>query len=163
MIFVTVGSQLPFDRLVKAVIRWSIENRYDDVVFQVGPGGYVLNDNRFHELLGTDQFNKYFQEADLIIAHAGMGSILKALEINRPIIIMARLLEKKEHRNNHQVATIQKFSKYPGLITIENEEELPSAIEKCSVSKKKENKYIFKSSNLTNHIKNYIESTLKKS
>ena len=36
MIFVTVGGQMPFDRLVSVVDRWAAETGRDDVFAQIG-------------------------------------------------------------------------------------------------------------------------------
>jgi UDP-N-acetylglucosamine transferase subunit ALG13 len=48
-------------------------------------------------------------EADVIVAHAGMGSIITALELSIPIIVMPRKADLGEHRNDHQIATAKRF------------------------------------------------------
>ena len=43
------------------------------------------------------------QNADVIISHAGAGSIINALRNRKPLIIVPRLVEYGEHTNSHQV------------------------------------------------------------
>ena len=39
MIFVTVGAQMPFDRLITAVDQWAARHGRDDVFAQIGQNG----------------------------------------------------------------------------------------------------------------------------
>jgi UDP-N-acetylglucosamine transferase subunit ALG13 len=105
MIFVTVGVQLPFDRLVSAVDEWAARNRSQKVFAQIGKTDFVPNNMEFVENLTSLEFSQRIMEAQVIVAHAGMGSILSALEAGKPIIVLPRRAELKEHRNNHQLAT----------------------------------------------------------
>ena len=45
----------------------------------------------------------------MVIAHAGMGTILSALKQDKPIIVVPRLASMKEHRNDHQMATAMRM------------------------------------------------------
>ena len=45
-----------------------------------------------------------------IVAHAGMGTILTALEIGKPLLVMPRRAALGEHRNDHQLATARRFA-----------------------------------------------------
>ena len=58
MIFVTVGTQLPFDRLVKTVEKWALESQTHDVFAQTGASNYqpsAISSSRF---LGVDEFDE---------------------------------------------------------------------------------------------------------
>lgn len=59
--------------------------------------------------LPPDVFAEYFGRARMVIAHAGMGTILSALKQDKPIIIVPRLASLKEHRNDHQIATAMRM------------------------------------------------------
>jgi UDP-N-acetylglucosamine transferase subunit ALG13 len=109
MIFVTVGTQLPFDRMIRTVDRWAAECGRDDVFAQIGPGAYEPRNLGYSRFIGADEFRERVQRAQVVIAHAGMGSIITALELGKPIIVMPRLVELGEHRNDHQVATARRF------------------------------------------------------
>lgn len=60
-------------------------------------------------MLEPPEFKKRVLWADVLVAHAGMGSILTALQYGKPILVMPRLGSLKETRNDHQVATAQRF------------------------------------------------------
>ncbi len=104
MIFVTVGTQQPFDRLVRAVDE--IAPLTDEEVFAQTNGGiYIPRNIRYMNYLSADEFDKMFRRARLIVSHAGMGTILSALMYKKPIVIMPRFAFLGEHRNEHQYAT----------------------------------------------------------
>ena len=124
MILVSVGTQLPFDRLVRCVDDWAKGAGRTDVVAQTGPSRYEPCALKVFQFLGPDEFRKLFAEAEIVIAHAGMGSILSALECSKPIIIMPRRHTLGEHRNEHQLGTANRFRGMPGIYVVDDEVEL---------------------------------------
>jgi UDP-N-acetylglucosamine transferase subunit ALG13 len=109
-IFVTVGAQIPFDRLIAAVDAWAAGREEGQSLFaQVGEKGVRPAHMESVELLESPEFKKRVLWADVLVAHAGMGSILTALQYGKPILVMPRLGSLKETRNDHQVATAQRF------------------------------------------------------
>lgn len=131
MIFVTVGTQLSFDRLVKNVEKWALDSSYTDIVFQVGENGYQPSVGIVHEFVSGQKADEYFNKADVIIGHAGMGTILSCLSEAKPLVVMPRLYSLGEHRNDHQLATFSKFVEQPGLFAAEDETKLSEAIEQA--------------------------------
>ena len=124
MILVAVGTQFPFDRLVETVDRWAATSGTSDVVAQIGPSSYVPNAIQAHAFLPPKEFQALLEQADLVIAHCGMGSILSALSHGKPIVVMPRSAAKGEHRNDHQYATAQRFSDQPGVTVAWDETDL---------------------------------------
>lgn len=109
MIFLTVGTQLPFDRLVTIVDEWASSSGVS-VFAQVGPTKKVFNNIEWRDFIDPDEFDKYFESASLVVAHAGMGSILSALSYGKPIVVFPRVAAFGEHRNDHQLATARRFA-----------------------------------------------------
>ena len=109
MIFVTVGAQMPFDRLIEAVDRWAGERGRSDVFAQTGDGTYRPTHIGHVRHLEPQDFRARVVAADFIVAHAGMGSILTALELGKPILVMPRRGHLMETRNDHQVATAKRL------------------------------------------------------
>lgn len=109
MIFLTVGTQLPFERLVKCIDRFCLDNPDVKVVGQIAKSEYLPKNFEYHESLTIPEFTDLFDQAEIIISHAGMGSILTALCAAKPILIMPRKTEFNEHRNDHQIGTAEKF------------------------------------------------------
>jgi len=116
VIFLAVGTQLPFDRLVRTVDEWAEEEGgEEEVIGQVGQSSFQPRRIRAFATVEPDVFKRTCREASLLIAHAGMGSILGAMELRKPIVIMPRLADLGEHRNDHQLATARRFDGSPGV------------------------------------------------
>jgi len=115
VILVTVGTQLAFDRLVIAVDTWAGANPGERVFAQIGPAGYTPMHLEHQDFVPPDLANALFREADLIVSHAGMGSILTALKYKKPVLIMPRKASLGEHRNDHQQATAKWLGSKPGV------------------------------------------------
>jgi UDP-N-acetylglucosamine transferase subunit ALG13 len=109
LIFVTVGAQMPFDRMVGAVDRWAQACGRDDVLAQIGPTRWRPAHIRWASFLEPSSFRAHVDSASLVVAHAGMGSILTALELGKPIVVMPRRGDLRETRNDHQFATARQL------------------------------------------------------
>lgn len=109
-IFLSVGTQEPFDRLVKSVDQWASTQPGIYVIGQIGQGDYIPGAVEFFRSSTPSQFDHHVKTADLIIAHSGMGIILKALVNEKPILVLPRRLELKEVNTNHQIATAKALS-----------------------------------------------------
>lgn len=124
VILLSVGTQLPFDRLVKAVDEWAMRCGRRDILAQIGPSDYQTKALNSFAFLDQGAFAALQAEASLLVSHAGMGSIITALELGKPIIILARDHRRGEHRNGHQIATLRQFRSFPGVFIAEDEEHL---------------------------------------
>ena len=129
MIFVTVGTQLPFDRLIRTVDTWAGKTGAD-VFAQIGPGTYLPQHGAWTRSLPVDECHKRVAEAQVVVAHAGMGSILTALQLGKPILVMPRLAALGEHRNDHQVATARHFREQGRIQVAFDEAELEAELAK---------------------------------
>lgn len=117
MIFVTVGAQMSFDRLVGWVDAWAAKRDRDDVVAQIGPSDYQPRQLKVIPFMTPPEFRARLAEADVVVAHAGMGSIINALELGKPILVVPRHGEWEETRNDHQIATANRLGA-EGLVTV---------------------------------------------
>lgn len=134
MIFLTVGSELVFNRIVKAVDLWAAQNKTVQIIAQTGKSNdddYLPQNMEIKSVVSPAEYNRYCTEADFLIAHAGMGSIITALTTGKPIVIMPRRGKFKETRNDHQVATAKRFASREGIFVALNEDEIPKAIEEA--------------------------------
>lgn len=127
MIFVTVGTQLPFDRLISAVDQWC-EDSKADVFAQVGPTDKTFSHLDSEAFISPAKAEELMRNADLIIGHAGMGTIITATQYGKPLIIMAREFKFGEHRNDHQVATAARFKDFPNITVVADEQALIKAL-----------------------------------
>jgi len=130
VILVAVGTQFPFDRLVRTVDEWAAANGRSDVIAQVGPSAYQPRALKSFPFLDPEKFEQLQREADIIVSHAGMGSILTAMQYGKPIIIMPREFARGEHRNDHQKTTARRFSETPGVYVAMDEAALVAQLDR---------------------------------
>jgi UDP-N-acetylglucosamine transferase subunit ALG13 len=109
VILVTVGTELPFDRLVKAVDQWAKLHGRSDVFAQIGENAWEPAHFPFRDFLEPAEFSERLRSADLIVAHAGIGTILSALRYGKPLLVMPRRADLGEQRNDHQLATAERL------------------------------------------------------
>lgn len=117
-IFLTIGTQEPFDRLVRAIDDWAGAHPEVRIFGQLG--GLAAGSHRpahflWAEYIDADRYQRLVDGCRLIVAHAGMGSIISALTYGKPLLIMPRRASLGEHRNEHQWATAEKFAQRPGV------------------------------------------------
>jgi UDP-N-acetylglucosamine transferase subunit ALG13 len=124
VIFVVTGTQAPFDRLLSIIDKWAVNQDTYSVIAQTANSKINFKNMTCFDYLEPDVFNEYFNNADVIIGHAGMGTIIKALENKKKLVVFPRLVKYNEHRNDHQHHTAFGFEKL-GLINVAyNEKDL---------------------------------------
>ena len=131
MIFVTVGTQLHFDRLIAIVDLWASKANAD-VFCQTGESSINFKACKHSEFISPSEFEEYIKNCEILVAHAGIGSILSAIQYNKPIIIFPRKASLNEHRNEHQLSTARKFEGKPGIYVAYNEQELVGLLNKSN-------------------------------
>jgi UDP-N-acetylglucosamine transferase subunit ALG13 len=124
VIFVVTGTQAPFDRLLSIIDKWAVNQDTYSIIAQTANSEINFKNMTCFDYLEPDVFNEYFNNADVIIGHAGMGTIIKALENKKKLVVFPRLVKYNEHRNDHQHHTAFGFEKL-GLINVAyNEKDL---------------------------------------
>lgn len=112
MIFLTVGTLYPFDRLVE-VVDQVVEKGYlsDNIFAQIGNSVNKPRNFQYVVSLELDAYERCFSEASAIISHAGMGTITMALRHQKPLLVMPREKKYGEIINDHQIHTAEAFAK----------------------------------------------------
>ena len=134
MIFLTIGTHEPFDRLVQCVDEWcGAQGRGADVFGQITDRAEYLP-RHFDSVpsLSPEEYGRRFDAAEFIVSHAGMGSIITALTKQKPIIILPRRGHLRETRNDHQFATMQRFRSWPGIMAAADEAELAGMLDQAA-------------------------------
>jgi UDP-N-acetylglucosamine transferase subunit ALG13 len=132
VIFLTVGTQLPFDRLVRALDSWAGARGHRDIFGQIadpGPNGYRPKNFPFTDHIPPAEFQQRYRQARLIVAHAGMGSLITAMTFGKPIVVMPRRGHLNEHRNDHQFATAERLGSRPGVAVVLDDAELAERLD----------------------------------
>lgn len=129
MIFLTVGTQFPFDRLVRAVDRAvELSGSAVEIFAQIADSSYKPRCFEAVSYLQKDEYDNNMREASSIISHAGMGTITAALESKKPLLVMPRLRKYGEVVNDHQVAIAKKFEQLGHLVVAYHEQDVPEKI-----------------------------------
>jgi UDP-N-acetylglucosamine transferase subunit ALG13 len=128
MIFVTVGTQIPFDRLIRMVDEIAPQLNGEEIIAQSCNGDYVPVNFKTEQFIPPARFEQIMNQARLIIAHAGTGSIVGAMQRRKPIVVVPRKADLGEHRNDHQLATAQYLAKTSSLCVANSAHELLQAV-----------------------------------
>uniref|UniRef100_A0A0V0GCK8 UDP-N-acetylglucosamine transferase subunit ALG13 n=2 Tax=Triatominae TaxID=70999 RepID=A0A0V0GCK8_TRIDM len=114
-IFVTVGTT-KFDKFIRAItdiecIKVLEKRGCQHLTLQIGNGDYIpeyskvgsvsIEYYRFKDTIKED-----LQRADLVISHAGAGSCLETLELEKALLVVVN----EDLMNNHQIEVAKKLS-----------------------------------------------------
>jgi UDP-N-acetylglucosamine transferase subunit ALG13 len=132
LIFLTIGTHEPFDRLVRAVDEWCVTRGCGDRVFGQVTARAQYRPSGFESVatLDPDDYKHHFEHAELIVSHAGMGSIITAMTLSRPIVVVPRRGHLGETRNDHQVATAERFGGRSGVYVAADVEDLTALLDR---------------------------------
>ena len=158
MILVLLGTQNnSFHRLLEEIEK-NIENGTikDDVVVQAGYTKFESDKMKIIDLMSKEQLEQFQDEADLIITHGGVGSIISSIEKEKKVIAVPRMHEYGEHVNNHQKEIVKDFNNKGYIIGIEKVEDLQQAIIKSKDFELK--KYQQNNEKILKIIENFIDN-----
>jgi len=122
MIFVSVGTEkFAFDRLLKLMDELRESNIVSDKIFaQIGHSLYQPKNFDYERFISFDKMVDYIKKANILIFHAGVGSVFLSFSLGKRPIIFPRRHEFNEHLDSHQVEFANKL-KFLGKAFIAND------------------------------------------
>ena len=129
MIFVTVGMHYQgFDRLIRKMDE--IAPKIDEeVIMQIGSTKYApKNAKFFHFVKNETTIQDYFKSARVVVSHAGAGTLLYALSLGKPVIVVPRLKKFGEHVDDQQLELADVLSEKRKAIAVKEIEDLEKAL-----------------------------------
>ncbi len=151
MIFVTTGThEQQFNRLIEKIDELKSKNIInEDVFIQTGYSDYKPKYCDYKDFISYKEMNQKINESRIVITHGGPSSFMEVLQVKKIPLVVPRLLEYKEHVNNHQLEFVKKISElYNNIIpiydinkleyTITNYDNIVSKINKKNISHNKE-------------------------
>ena len=105
----------PFDRFVEAVDGWARANAARDVLIQIGSGNYIPASARWLRVMPVSEFDAAIRDCNLVVAHLGMGSLIAALQAEKPLIMLPRHRSLGEHTSDHQIHGTKWLRSVPGV------------------------------------------------
>lgn len=101
-VVVTLGTErFDFSRAVRALV--PLLPRGADILWQVGSTATAPPIGRAVTLLPHADLAAQFAEADLVVTHAGVGSVLTALDAGQCPLVLPRASRYAEHVDDHQL------------------------------------------------------------
>jgi UDP-N-acetylglucosamine transferase subunit ALG13 len=114
VIFVTVGTHHQrFERLLNA-----LDSLDDELVVQYGPGQQPPAASHAEPFMPFDAMLDRFREADTVITHAGVGSIICASREGHVPLVVPRRHELGEHVDDHQVELTRALAQRGSVIAV---------------------------------------------
>lgn len=125
MIFVTVGTEYPFDRLIRTVDSLFGSGALEGPAFaQIGAGTFRPSNIESVDWLSRTDFEARLASADAVIGHAGMGTILSCVGAGKPLLVLPRRGEFGETVNDHQLWTVERLTNSGLFLVARDEHEL---------------------------------------
>jgi UDP-N-acetylglucosamine transferase subunit ALG13 len=127
VILVTVGTHhQPFTRLIRALPTLP----GDELVVQYGhsPPPARRSARDAIPFLAYDRLAALMDAADVVVTHAGVGSVLTALRMGHTPIVVPRLERFDEHVDDHQVELTQTLEETGRVIAVWEMDELASTV-----------------------------------
>jgi len=106
LIFVTVGTSVPFDRLMAALAVLEDE----ELIVQTGNSAHVPAAARAVRFMPYDEVVATVRRARAVVAHAGVGTVLTCLAAGKVPYVMPRLAAFREAVDDHQVVFARRMA-----------------------------------------------------
>lgn len=158
MILVMLGTQKnSFHRLLEEIQK-CIDKKVinEEVVVQAGSTKFKSKDMKIFDLISTRKLNKLIKEANYVITHGGVGSIVTCLKMDKKVIAAPRFHKYDEHVNDHQLQIIQTFDGQGFIKGIKDVSELEDAIGELPTFNP--NKFVSNTKNIIHIVEDFIEN-----
>ena len=153
MIFVALGTQ---DKSFKRLLDLAEKINTDDkIICQAGFTKYESSKLEIHDYFDADEYNKTINEADVVISHGGVGTILNALSLNKKIIVVPRLKKYGEHQNDHQLQVARVFNEKGHIVLFEDGNDINEVLKKAKEFSPKP--FVSNNANFVNKMKDYLD------
>ena len=157
MIFVVLGTQkFQLNRLLKMLDEYVYAGYITErVVAQIGHSTYKPQHFEYQEFMDKEEFDRTVSEADVIIAHSGVGTIMTAINAKKPVIVYPRLAKYKEHVDNHQLDIARAFETKQYVLCCYEEDDLYEKIKEAKQFQFQE--YVSHREKIVSLIKNFLD------
>jgi len=131
-VLVTIGTMVEkkFTRLFNIIEELCEENVLDGnrVIAQVGYDDYKPKNFKAFDMIADEEFKRLINESDLIITHAGTGTVISCLKKGKKVIIFPRMAQFNEHYDDHQLEIAELFTRNNYVLCARNKKELVKCI-----------------------------------
>lgn len=118
--FISIGNALqPFDRFAKIICQ-AKPFLPKPIFIQSGNTVFDCNEVTIEKYISLESFIKKIYYSNVVIMHAGAGSIIHALQCNKTPIVMPRKKKYNEHIDDHQVELAKALEKDKKIFLFED-------------------------------------------
>lgn len=128
----------------------------EEVIVQNGYTSIETDYLCLRPFISPDDLTDLYVRADFIITHAGTGSIIKGLKLNKKVIAIPRLAKYGEVVDDHQVEILEEFAAMNYILPWREDVPLQSVI--AAVPAFTPAPYQSSKQNIINYLTTYIDS-----
>lgn len=101
-VFVTLGTIHPyrFDALVDKVLESGFAS--ESTIWQLGVTDRIDLPGQVYDQMPADEFARAAKKADIVVTHAGVGTVMQLLELGKSPVVVPREKSRGEHVDDHQ-------------------------------------------------------------
>ena len=158
MILVLLGTfQIEFPRPLIVIEQLVKENKLQEEV--IVQNGFTKFSSSFLDLrpfMSVEELDQLYQDARIIITHAGTGSVLKGVKMGKRVISIPRLKKYGEHIDDHQLELHKEFEKLNYIYPWNEGDSLEKIL--VDVENFHPAEYVSRKENLIKYLQSYIDS-----
>ena len=158
MILVLLGTfRIEFQRPLVEIEKLCKEGRIsEEIIVQSGHTKYESQFLTMVPFMDVDRLNQLYDEARIIITHAGTGSMLNGVKRGKKVIAIPRLTKFGEHIDDHQLEIAGVFAEKKYVLPWNEGDSLYSILQQANDFVPE--KYISKKEVIIEYLKNYIDN-----
>jgi UDP-N-acetylglucosamine transferase subunit ALG13 len=131
MIFASIGTSEPFERLLAALGGMAAG---EELIVQCGESSVRPHGATCLEFLTFDEFVEYVRRARVVVCHAGVGTIMVAIGSGKRPVVVPRLPQYGEAIDDHQLVLARRLASAGVVTLVEEPEGLEAAIAAASLA-----------------------------
>src|SRR5262245_55107265 len=108
---------------------WSLAHPKYEVFAQIGSGSYEPRNFGWKRMLKLQSFTDFVRGADVVVGHAGTGSVFTAGRFRKPIVLVPRRAAMREMTTDHQLDTAKWLESTPGIYVVWDDRQLDQQLE----------------------------------
>jgi UDP-N-acetylglucosamine transferase subunit ALG13 len=126
LIFVSIGTSEPFDRLLTAL---GDVARREPVLVQRGRSSIELPGAEIVDFMSFDTFIDSVRRARVVVTHAGVGSVLAVVSTGKRPVVVPRMRAFGEAVDDHQLPFARRLHDKGLVVLVEDLSQLKDAID----------------------------------
>lgn len=158
MILVLLGTfPIEFNRPLIEIEKLCHEGKInEEIIVQSGYTQFSSSYMKIYPFIPPPELAELYQQARIIISHAGSGSLIKGIKLNKKIIAIARLAKYNEVVDDHQLEILNEFARLNFVIPWNENSSLQEIL--SEVDQFEPSVYISNKDKIIKYLTDYIDS-----